>query len=117
MCITKAHGGLWRSDYNLRQAGLTEQESQKEVESKKLNEIYQSHLALFVDDKDALLYYKKIFAFTIDHLKTRGFLYFEINENLGRSMERLLKKEGFDQINLQQDLSGKDRIIRGIKIK
>ncbi len=78
---------------------------------------HEPHLALFVDDKDALLYYKKIVAFTIDHLKTRGFLYFEINENLGRSMERLLKKEGFDQINLQQDLSGKDRIIRGIKIK
>lgn len=77
---------------------------------------HEPHLALFVDDKDALLYYKKIVAFTASHLKTKGYLYFEINESLGRSMERLLQKEGFDQINLQQDLSGKDRIIRGIKI-
>ena len=78
---------------------------------------YEPHMALFVDDKDALLYYKKIVAFTSSHLKTNGYLYFEINENLGSSMERLLKKEGFDQINLQQDFSGKDRIIRGIKIR
>ena len=44
---------------------------------------FEPHLALFVPDNDALLFYKKLSDFSLKHLKPGGSLFVEINEALG----------------------------------
>ena len=44
---------------------------------------FEPHLALFVPDNDALLFYKKLAGFAVKHLKSGGSLFVEINEVIG----------------------------------
>jgi release factor glutamine methyltransferase len=76
---------------------------------------YEPHIALFVENDDALLFYRKITQFAKKTLKFKGQLFFEINEYLGKNMIQLLKDEGFVEIELKQDMYGKDRMIKGVK--
>ena len=73
---------------------------------------FEPPLALFVPDKDPLLFYRAIARFSSQHLSGKGNLYLEINENQGKEIVNLLKKEGFSKISLQKDMQGKDRMIR-----
>ena len=75
----------------------------------------EPHLALFVDDDNPLQFYRAICEFAKDHLKKNGILYFEINEYLGNEMIDLLHAFNFKNIELKKDLSGKDRILKGVK--
>jgi len=77
---------------------------------------YEPHIALFVENEDALFFYRKITQFAKKTLKSKGQLFFEINEYLGKNMIKLLKDEGFNEIELKQDMYGKDRMIKGIKL-
>jgi release factor glutamine methyltransferase len=72
-------------------------------------------LALFVSDKDPLLFYRKITQFARKYLKTGGALFFEINEKFGDETCRLLENEGFGEIELRKDLSNKNRMIFAVK--
>ena len=47
---------------------------------------FEPHLALFVPDNDALLFYKKFRDFAINHLNPGGSLFVEINEALGEQL-------------------------------
>ncbi len=76
---------------------------------------YEPHQALFVDDTDPLIFYKAIAKFAASHLKKGGFLFLEINENLGLETVALLNDFGFKNIELRQDLPGKERMIRAEK--
>jgi|JI6StandDraft_1071083.scaffolds.fasta_scaffold06096_6 release factor glutamine methyltransferase len=73
---------------------------------------HEPHLALFVPNDDPLIFYRAIADFAIKHSDTNGSLYLEINENLGEETVKLLKQMGFKNIELRQDMSGKDRMIR-----
>lgn len=75
----------------------------------------EPHLALFVEDEDALQFYKAILEFSVKNLKENGLLFFEINEYLGKEMIELLKLYEFDFIELKQDIFGKDRMIKATK--
>lgn len=75
----------------------------------------EPHLALFVDDDNALQFYKAITEFAVSNLRGKGSLYFEINEYLGKEMVALLKTYKFDDIELKHDLFGKDRMLKGVK--
>ncbi len=76
---------------------------------------FEPHLALFVEDKTPLLFYEKITQIAKDKLLNDGYIYFEINEKYGHEMIQLLKEYDFVNIELKQDLQGKDRMIRGQK--
>lgn len=76
---------------------------------------YEPHLALFVDDHDALLFYKKIATLAQKNLKENGKLYFEINQYLGLVMIDLLTSMGFVGVELRKDIYGNDRMIFGRK--
>jgi len=76
---------------------------------------HEPHLALFVEDDNPLQFYRSICEFAIQNLKTQGALYFEINEYFGDEMVRLLKDFGFSNVELKQDLFGKNRMIKGVK--
>jgi len=72
----------------------------------------EPHLALFVDDKDALLFYREIGKYAKSHLKENGVLYFEINQYLGKETVELIQSLGFSEVELRKDLSGNDRMIK-----
>lgn len=76
---------------------------------------FEPHLALFVDDDDALLFYRKIAQLAKEHLSDKGKLYFEINQYLGKETMQLLKGLGFKNIVLKQDIYGNDRMIAADK--
>jgi release factor glutamine methyltransferase len=72
---------------------------------------YEPHLALFVEDNDALLFYRKIAQLAIKSLAPNGKLYFEINQYLGKETVELLESLGFKDIELKKDIYGNDRMI------
>lgn len=76
---------------------------------------FEPHTALFVPDEDALLFYRKIADFALTHLRSGGLLFFEINEALGIAVCDMLAEKGFVEIELRQDLQGKDRMVRAVK--
>ncbi len=75
----------------------------------------EPHLALFVEDDDALLFYKAISEFAVNSLSENGLLFFEINEYLGKEMVKLLEEHNFNNLELKRDLFGKDRMIKATK--
>lgn len=73
---------------------------------------FEPHLALFVEDTDALLFYRKIAQLALKNLSPNGLLFFEINQYLGKETVELLKNLGFKNIELKKDMYGNDRMIR-----
>ena len=71
----------------------------------------EPHLALFVEDKNPLIFYSKIADLAKKHLKENGFLYFEINQYLGKETIDMLTKKGF-RTELRKDLFGNDRMTK-----
>jgi release factor glutamine methyltransferase len=86
----------------------------KENEKQKMNDnvlLHEPHLALFVPDNDALIFYEKIAAFAQTHLKKDGTIWVEINEALGRNTAEVFINKGL-QAEIKKDMQGKDRIIK-----
>ncbi len=73
---------------------------------------YEPHLALFVEDTDALLFYRKIAQLALKNLSPNGLLFFEINQYLGKETVELLQNLGFKNIELKKDMYGNDRMIK-----
>jgi release factor glutamine methyltransferase len=73
---------------------------------------FEPHTALFVPEDDPLLFYKAIADFALKNLAVDGMLFFEINESLGKETVALLADKGFKDIQLRQDMSGRDRMIK-----
>ena len=72
----------------------------------------EPHLALFVDDNNPLIFYKKIADLAKQHLTKNGLLFFEINQYLGKETVEMLQQKGFKNIELKKDLFGNDRMIK-----
>ena len=84
--------------------------SEKKTMNKNVS-TFEPHIALFVEDEDALIFYKAISDFALKHLTKNGKLFFEINESHGKEVQELLKQKGFKNIEIKKDLSGKDRMM------
>ena len=76
---------------------------------------YEPHLALFVEDTDALLFYRKIAQLALKNLAPNGLLFFEINQYLGKETVELLKNLGLKNIELKKDIYGNDRMVKSTR--
>ena len=76
---------------------------------------YEPHLALFVENNNALIFYIKIIEFALEYLNPKGKLYFEINEQYGKEIAELLQNN-FQDIGIVKDIYGKDRIVKATRI-
>ncbi len=72
----------------------------------------EPHLALFVENDDALIFYRKIAELAQKNLSQNGQLFFEINQYLGKETVDLLEKMNFKNIELRKDIYGNDRMIK-----
>jgi release factor glutamine methyltransferase len=75
---------------------------------------YEPELALFVDSNDPLLFYKALVTRGCVTLNPGGMLAVEINENYGPEVQALLESHQFTDVQIIQDIFGKDRIVKGI---
>lgn len=73
---------------------------------------YEPHMALFVDDENPLLFYDKIADFAKQSLSSKGMLFFEINQYLGKETSNLLQQKGFKSIELRKDIFENERMIK-----
>lgn len=71
---------------------------------------YEPHIALFVNNDDALIFYRKIALFGKTHLNTNGKIFVEINERLGNETLALFESYGYNAI-LKKDMQQKNRMI------
>ena len=72
---------------------------------------HEPHLALFVPDNDALLYYKRIAEVGKQWLKPGGKLYFEINEQFADPLLEMLQYQNYQSLSISRDIFGKDRFV------
>ena len=76
---------------------------------------FEPHVALFVPNNKALLFYNRIADIALQQLNNNGCLYFEINHTKGNEVTQLLHQKGFVNIELKKDISGNNRMIRAMK--
>lgn len=76
--------------------------------------LFEPELALFVPNDSPLLFYQAIADFANSNLKIGGALFFEIHESFGEDTLKMLQNKGFSNLELRQDLQGKDRMIKAI---
>ena len=72
---------------------------------------HEPHLALFVDDNDPLIFYRKITQLAQKSLNENGMLFFEINQYLGIEMQEMVS-EYFKSIELKKDFIQNDRMMK-----
>jgi release factor glutamine methyltransferase len=72
---------------------------------------HEPPLALFVENDDPLIFYRRIAALSRRLLRPGGVLFFECNEfNAGRVGD-LLRETGFSKVELRKDLAGAERML------
>ena len=73
---------------------------------------HEPHLALFVEDDNALTFYKAIAEFGLTNLTENGCIYLEINESLAVETSELFFNLGYRFIELKKDLNNKNRMLK-----
>ncbi len=80
-------------------------------ENARLNQVSVSFLELDILS-EGYLFYRAIARFGQRHLVEGGHLYFEINALCGKETVAMLRQENYTEVELIQDLYGKDRIVK-----
>ena len=71
--------------------------------------------SLFVPNDNPLVFYLRIAEVALKKLKNGGSLFFEIHENYGSDICRLLETMGYQKTEIKKDMQGKDRMVRAGK--
>ena len=74
---------------------------------------YEPHLALFVPDNDALVFYEAIAGFAQRTLPGHGCVFVEIHEDLGQQTKELFESKSF-KAEVKKDFQGKDRMVKAV---
>ncbi|MCL6220129.1 peptide chain release factor N(5)-glutamine methyltransferase [Zunongwangia pacifica] len=75
---------------------------------------YEPETALYVKDKNPLLFYNKITKLAQEGLSKNGLLFFEINQYLAEETETMVKAHGF-KTELRKDMFGNFRMLKAQK--
>ena len=68
--------------------------------------------------EDGLMFYRRIVAESVDHLKKGGLLVFEIGNDQAEDVCAMIEETGrFENIEVTQDLAGNDRVVSATFIK
>lgn len=73
---------------------------------------YEPEMALFVPDRDPLVFYRAVARLARRSLNPGGALYFEIHENMASQLREMLAAEGFPETEIRQDINSKPRMAR-----
>ena len=75
---------------------------------------YEPHLALFVEDNNPLIFYRKIAEFAAKNLTEKGLCIVEINQAFGLETAELFWYQGFSEVEILKDMFGKDRMVKAV---
>ena len=75
---------------------------------------YEPKSALFVDDDDPLVYYRKIGDLAMSHLGAEGILAVETHHRFAEDVADLFVKQGFKMVKTHHDLHGKQRMVSAV---
>lgn len=75
---------------------------------------HEPHIALFVDNDDPFIFYKKIAAFARDHLKGNGKIFVELHEDYAEEVEKIFAGNNF-ATEKRKDIYGRDRMIKACR--
>ncbi len=73
---------------------------------------FEPDLALFVPNDDPLLFYRKLAQQACQRLNPGGMLFFELHEKYAEETAELVRSLGFKNVEIKQDLQGKNRMLR-----
>jgi release factor glutamine methyltransferase len=77
---------------------------------------HEPHLALFVEDTDPIIFYKRIIDLCIKHLEEKGYLFFELNPMYANDVKNYANASKiFNFTEIMQDMSGKERFFKAQK--
>lgn len=76
---------------------------------------HEPNLALFVENEKPLIFYETIGLLGLEKLNENGQLFFECNEFNAKEVVLFLRKIGYQQVDLQEDMEGKERMVRAKK--
>ena len=74
--------------------------------------LYEPRMALD-GTEDGLFFYRKITAQAGKYLNNNGILAFEIGYNQGKAVSEFMKENGYEEVQVLQDLAGLDRVVTG----
>ena len=78
---------------------------------------FEPYLALFVENNSPIIFYERIADIAIQKLKIGGLLYFELHHLYSEEVMNYLEDIGFQAIEIKKDLQGKNRMIKGERLK
>jgi release factor glutamine methyltransferase len=73
---------------------------------------YEPHSALFVPDRNPLIFYSHILELANSKLYEHGSIWFEINEMFGDELKTMAISQGFKNANIIFDIRGKSRFLQ-----
>jgi release factor glutamine methyltransferase len=88
--------------------------NEKEILAKNVTD-FEPEIALFVENNDPFIFYKKITDFSARHLKENGKIYVEVHEEYAKEVSALIENAGFIS-EIKEDIYGKERMVRGLRI-
>lgn len=76
---------------------------------------YEPKNALFVDDKDPLIFYRSIARLAKSHLGFKGRCYTEVNKSFANNVKDIFYEFGFKNVVVTRDMSGNERFVKAIQ--
>jgi release factor glutamine methyltransferase len=77
---------------------------------------HEPHLALFVEDTDPIIFYKRIIDLFTKHLEEKGYLFFELNPMYANDVKKYANDSKiFNFTEIVKDMSGKERFLKAQK--
>ncbi|MEO9100729.1 MAG: peptide chain release factor N(5)-glutamine methyltransferase [Ginsengibacter sp.] len=83
---------------------------EKNIMAKNVTE-FEPSIALFVDNNDPFIFYKKITGFAKRHLNKNGKIYVEVHENYSKEVKDIFEKSGFAS-EIRKDIYGNARMVK-----
>lgn len=90
-------------------------EAEKESLAERVRD-FEPHLALFVNNSDPVLFYRKIAAAGLALLKPGGRLWFECHKDFAAQVQQMLQAHSYKDVTLHPDLSGLPRMVAATRI-
>lgn len=77
---------------------------------------FDPEIALFTKDEKGLEFYEKVTSKASDILNKGGYLLFELGIGQAEDVKKIFEENGFENIEIQKDLAGIERVISGAKL-
>jgi release factor glutamine methyltransferase len=72
---------------------------------------HEPHIALFANDDDPFIFYKKIASFADKHLKQKGEIFVELHEQFSNEVQQIFAEKKF-KTEIKKDIYGRGRMLK-----